>query len=138
VRWDTVLRALIVTVEADPLLAGIYSVGGVLQFRKIGTGQRVVPSLEYMLIGDSETELWAPCTVQFDQWVKTSEDLRASERRLRGYFHLDVPGPIGGIGMFAQYLDGDDKPMPDREGVFGRSIRFRFTPLRERYDSATV
>ncbi len=129
-KWDQVIRVATAAVLADPVLAGIYGQNVVY----LGTARHAVPLLEVMLIADSETELWAPCTLQWDQWCETMDALRASERRLRLLFHQDLPISLGGVGMWVQYVDGAELVSPDRDGFFGRAIRFRYTPLRAQYD----
>lgn len=127
--WAEVLKRILSVCSADPVLASIYGT----KMRLTGTGDHEVPLLEWMLIGDTEEELWAPCIVQFDQWTKTMGDLALSEGQLRRLFHLDLPAEIGGVLMFSQYQDGDSLAVPDRNGYYGRAIRFRISPLRRRY-----
>lgn len=133
-KWDAVLAAVGATCAADPFLAAIYGSA----IRLTGSGAHRVPVLEFMLIADSETELWAPCTVQLDQFTQTLTAQIASERRLRQLFHLETPRDIGGMPMWAQYQDGETLAEPDRDGYFGRAIRFRLTPLRERYEGSPI
>lgn len=133
-RWDTTIRAVMAVVEADPELAALY--GGAV--RLSGSSSIETPLLEFTLISDTEGEQWAPVVLQIDQWTETAEALRASERRLRQLFHLEVPALIGGVSMWAQYIDGDAIGAPNRDGFFGRAMRFQFTPLRERYDSLVI
>lgn len=139
-RWDVVLQKVGDAAAGDPLLAGIFGAA----IRLAGTSAFTVPALELQLVADSVTELWAPCIVQWDLFTKDRqtatglEDLRAAERRLRQLFHLDVPATFGGLGMFSQYEDGTMIATPDRDGYYGRAVRFRYTPLRERYDALQV
>lgn len=131
-RYDHVIRATMATALADAVLAAIYGDG----VRLSGSSRLEVPVLEVTLVSDTEGEQWAPVVLQWDQWVASMADLRASERRLRQLFHLEVPAVIGGVAMWAQYVDGDAIGAPNRDGFFGRAVRFQFTPLRERYDQA--
>lgn len=133
-RWDTTIRAVMAAVLADSALAAIY--GGAVRFS--GSSSIAVPLLEFTLVSDTEGEQWAPVVLQLDQWVESADLLRESERRLRQLFHLEVPAEIGGVLMWAQYVDGDSIGAPNRDGFFGRAARFQFTPLRERYDSLVV
>lgn len=131
--WDRVLSALLVTLLADDKIAELFGD----RVRMTGSGAAPNPKdslLEYMLIGDTERETDAPCVIQFDVWAPKMDDTAAGERRLRQLFNRDLPTSFGGESpMWAQYLDGSVLASPDRDGFSGRGVRFRFTPLRERY-----
>lgn len=127
--WDEVIRRIATTCAADTVLSGIYGAS----MRLTGSGEHAVPMLEWMLIGDAEQELWAPMIIQFDQFTTSMGALRESELRLRRLFHVDLPIHLDGVLMFAQYQDGESLAVPDRNGYYGRAIRFRFSPLRRRY-----
>jgi hypothetical protein len=127
--WDHVLRVTGDQVESDLLLSSIYGES----IRLAGSGDHTVPLLEMTVIPPNIDEQWEPCTIQFDQFTESFDAMRASERQLRRLFHQDLPVDIGGVVMFAQYLEGDVIASPDRDGYHGRAIRFRFTPLRELY-----
>lgn len=131
-KWHQVVEAMLGAIVADAKLTAIYGV----VVRQSGNAPFQVPSLEWDLIGDSEGEQWAPCLVQLDQWCATQDDLLRSEQRLRRLFHQELPVTIGGVMMWAQYEDGAMLASPDRDGYFARAVRFRFTPLRDRYDPA--
>lgn len=132
-KWHQVMASIIPDALADTVLAGIYGT----TMRYAGSAPLVTPCLEWQVIADGETELWAPCTIQFDQWTTSLDDLAASELALRRLFHLDVPTEFAGLGMWAQYVDGNPLvDAPNRDGYFARAIRFRFTPLRDRYQTS--
>lgn len=129
-KWDQVIKAVNAVVLADPVLVGIYGAN----IRYAGTGKHLVPCLEVQFIADAEDELWNPCTVQWDMFTMDMQALWDSERRLRRLFHDDMPTTFAGLTMWAQYVEGDALvTAPDRDGFFGRAVRFRFTPLREQY-----
>jgi hypothetical protein len=128
-QWYAILERLAALLRTDPVLVGLYGD----RMRLMGTGAHAVPMLEWMLVADAETELWEPCTIQIDQWVTASAALEASERRLRELLHHETPIAFGGITTWAQYLDGQILASPDRDGYIGRAVRFRLTPIRERY-----
>lgn len=132
--WDQVIRRLSDIVQSDTILTDIYGDN----MRMAGVSEHVVPSLEWTLIADAETELWAPCTIQFDQWCLTMDALVRSERRLRALFHTSLPAEFDGLRMDCQYLDGQTLATPDRNDVDGRAVRFRFTPLRSKYVLASI
>lgn len=128
--WDHVMERVVAEILMDDVLATIYGDA----VRAAGTGEQIVPSLEWTLVGDTENELWAPMIVQFDQWTKTGEQNRRSEFRLRQLYHRDVPRTIAGdTMMWTMYSDGAVLAMPDRSNFIGRTIRFTFTPLRAKY-----
>jgi hypothetical protein len=128
---------------ADPTLGTLYrlredEVGEGADRGRIalrGTKEFGVPLLEFTLIApDVETEAWAPCIVQFDQYVKTMPELVRSELALRALFNHDVPVDMGGVYMWLELEDGGvELAAPDRDGHYGRAVRFRATPLRQQY-----
>lgn len=127
--WDAVVAAIKTTCEGDGTLVGLYGTA----MRMSGTGDMTGRRLEWDLIGDAEDELWAPVTVQFDQYLDSMAGLVASERRLRDLFHRDLPAEIGGLLCWLQYVDGAGLGVPSRDQYYGRAVRFRITPLREQY-----
>ena len=129
-KWDQVVKVAIDNILLDRTLANIYGTN----VRKMGTGDHLVPSLEWMKIGEAEDELWNPIVIQWDQWCHTWDDLAASERQLRRLFHQDVPIVLGGVGMWLQYVDSGDHTDAQRDNFAGGWVRFRYTPLREKYD----
>lgn len=131
-KWHQLLAELTTVVLADSILSGIYGTS----VRLAGSGDLVNPVLELALVADSESELWAPTVIQFDQWTGSMEALGRSEQRLRRLFHLDLPATFGAITCWCQYVDGDFLAAPGRDGYYARAIRFRFTPLRDRYAPA--
>lgn len=127
-RWDDVAKAVAAAAATDPTLVAIY--GDAVRMGAAAQ-DHMVPSLEYMIVTDSGSELWEPVVIQWDQWTRDLPDLIASERALRKLFEQDSPVTIGGVYMWAMFTDGADLNSPDRAGYFGRAVRFRFTPIRE-------
>lgn len=130
--WDRVIERLLVIIAEDGILSSEFGD----RIRMAGSGAAPSPRdslLEYTHIADSEGELWAPCVFQFDIWAPQMARVTVAERRLRQLFNPPLPTDYGGVMMFAQYVDGTMLASPDRNGFSGRGIRFRFTPLRERY-----
>ena len=125
--WDQIIARVIEQIENDPTMAQLF--GDRIRAAQ-GSSELEVPLLEWMLIGDTEDELWAPTVIQFDLWNATAEDNRLAEARLRAMYHQDLPIVVGGLMMWAQYNDGSVLAEPDRSGFIGRALRFRFTPLR--------
>lgn len=127
--WDLVMQHIKELIVTDDTLDSIF--GG--NFRKAGVSDQAVPVIEWTLLTDLETELWAPMLVQFDCWTKRAEDTRRAERQLRGMFHQSTSFTFDGYTMFSEYADGSDLATPNKANYTGRGVRFRFTPLRQRY-----
>lgn len=132
-RWHDVLWIIGQQVAADPDLLTIYGSA----MRMSGTQEHIVPSLEWFVVSDRASELWEPCSIQFDQWTDSLEDLVLSEAALRGIFDQAMPvtftDPSGGRDLvtWCEFTDGASLVGPDRPGYFGRAIRIDFTPLRD-------
>ena len=89
------------------------------------------------LVADGENEQWAPCTLQWNLWTADLASNVAAERALRRLFTADLPVNLGTVyTVSSEYVDGDVLATPDRDGYFGRAVRFRHTPLREQYVAA--
>lgn len=131
-KWHQVIDEMLTAILAESGLVGIYGTA----IRRAGSAPFMAPSLEWDLLGDTEGELWAPCIVQLDQWCTSQLALSQSEQRLRRMFHRELPTSYGSLLMWSEYEDGATLASPDRDGYFARAIRFRFTPLRDRYDPA--
>jgi hypothetical protein len=127
-RWPEVVTVLLDTVEADPVLSGIFGV----DIYRAGDRKLKVPALEYTIISDTEEENFNPLRIQWDVFVRMDADLVAAERRLRRLFHHDLPTEIGGITMWAEYVARQDM-QGLMDGIRGSSTDFRFTPVRSRY-----
>lgn len=140
-KWDVVLERVRGAIQANPILDGLFP-GARLRMAGPWSLERLpdMPLLEHSLIADSETELWAPCVFQFDIFARTIDEVLLAERILRRLFHQDMPIDLDGLSMWAQYTPGGEAPLasPDRDGFFGRAIRFTFTPLRERYEQVSI
>jgi hypothetical protein len=127
--WDLVMAHVQTLVLADATLSGIFGTN----FRKAGVSDMLIPVIEWTLLSDVETELWAPMLVQFDLWTDVAADARIAERAMRGMFHQAASIPFDGYTFFTEYADGVDLATPSRANYTGRGIRFRMTPLRQQY-----
>jgi hypothetical protein len=128
-RWPELLREIAAVAAADTDLISVYGT----KIRQAGSVDHAVPSLEFMLIADTEEQQWNPHTIQWDQWCATQAELIVSERALQRLFNQDVPVVFGDIMMWAYFLEGAELATPDRDGFHGRALRFRYAPIRERY-----
>lgn len=127
--WDHVMAYVQSLLIADAVLEPLFGTN----VRKAGVSDLLIPSIEWTLLGDGESELWAPMLVQFDVWTSVAADARTAERRLRSLFHKDTSVTFDAYTVFTSYSDGADLATPDRANHVGRAVRFRFTPLREQY-----
>jgi hypothetical protein len=127
--WDQVMKRVMAQLENN---ATIVAINGTT-IRRAGADDQAVPCLEWHLIADTEDELWTPMVVQFDQWVRFPADLITIERELRGLYHQELPVIFNGeFPMFMSWQDGTTLQTPDRSNFYGRAMRFKFTPLRQR------
>ena len=128
--WDHVMESVKALITADPTLNAIFGDN----FRKSGPAvDLAVPIIEWTLLADTETELWAPMLIQFDCWTKTAADSRVAERRLRSLFMRTTSIVFDTYAMITEYADGADLAVPNRSGYVGRGVRFRMSPLRQQY-----
>ena len=128
-RWADVMKAAGDLAAAHPDLARIFAD----HIGVKGSQTIQVPSLRFWLVSDSVRELWAPCVVQWDIWCATYQDRQVAEAALRALFHADDFVTLAGVAMFTEYQDGSMLSDPDRDGFYGRAVRFLHTPLREQY-----
>ncbi len=125
-RWHDVILAITTAAVADSTLAGIY--GEVI--RQKGNHELLLPSLEYLLVSDTETEVFEPTVIQWDQFTLTTEDLIASERALRALFDHELGVVIEGVTLLCQFIDGATLETPSGDNYYARAIRFEFEPVR--------
>jgi len=126
-RWAAVIEAISKVAAADPALVAIY---GTAIRMNAGAQDYQMPGLEYQIIADTANELWEPMIVQWDQFTESLADLVDSERALRELFDHAFPVTIEGVFMFSEFSEGAELQSPSRENVFGRAVRFRYTPIR--------
>lgn len=127
--WDHVMEHMRLVLLADPVLDEIFHGN----YRKAGPSDLLNPVLEWTLLGDTETEVWAPMLVQFDMWTAKASDTRRAERRMRGMLHQGTSVLFDSYTMLSEYADGLDLATPNRSNFTGRGIRFRFSPLRQQF-----
>ena len=127
--WDEVMERVRVLILADTALSAVIGQA----YRKAGSGDLQIPGMEWNLLSDVLTELWAPMLVQFDIWTTTAANNRRAERRLRSLLHRPLPLQLDDVLMFTVFVDGNDLATPNRANFVGRGVRFRFTPLRQQY-----
>lgn len=129
-NWPDVMTEITALLEGDADLMSV--LGGAYIFEGQSTRPVRVPSIEWLLVGDIEEEVFNPITVQFDYWANI-KDAPTIEGRLR--MRLNRPGTfrvIGGIYMATLYEDGYEIEYPRGPGIKHKALRFNFIPLRRR------
>lgn len=134
--WDRVLEAIRQAIVDDANLRSIYGDAVRMAATSATPFNPSAPLLEYTVLTDTEVEQWAPCLIQFDLWSPDVDRLLAGERALRRLFTPTMPTRYGEeeVYMWSEFVDGAVLATPDRNGFFGRGLRFRFSPLREQYN----
>lgn len=128
-NWDLVIKGLLDELAAQPTLSAIFGEDIFLG----GEQEHVVPSIQAHNLADTETELWAPVTVQFDFFHAELSKVITAENFVRVRYRAPLPIPIGNLTCFVQFEGGADLETPTRDRYFGRAIRFTFTPLKAAY-----
>jgi len=129
-RWDFVIEHWTARLIGDAALTSVLGASGLIYPAQASRPVKV-PSVEYQLLGDRETENFNPLSVQVDFWAKGIKKAAQIERRIRILTHRDVAQDLGGERMWLQYIDGRSLEYPAEPGVEHRSLDFLFTPLRE-------
>lgn len=129
-RWDTVVDAWLGLVTPDTDVRSV--LGQSPEFYMVGERERAVPSLEYSLIANTESEIWEISDVQLDYFTRSIEDLVKLEKALRGLLHHDLSITVSGIELWSELTGGRPLQGPS-DGVLSRSLDFRLTYLRSKY-----
>jgi hypothetical protein len=138
--WDVVLPAWVALLEADEPL--IELLGGAHIYPASAARKVRVPSVEYSIVDDRETELFNPMRVQVDYWARGLEAAAAIERRIRMVTHRDVARELEvdeyeGLRLWTRYMDSRTHPYPAEQGVVHRSMDFQIEPVRARFHTTT-
>lgn len=134
-RWDAVVPAWLAPIAADSDVRGV--LGTDAAFYMAGEREFEIGSLEYQLIVPAvlDREVFWRSLVQLDFWVRTMADLVTLEKALVRLLHFDLQVAIGGIPMRTEFV-GDGRPLEGAaDNTFTRSLDFRLTYLRNRYDT---
>jgi len=121
------MGAIVPLLVADSAL--VSALGGAHVYTAQASRPVRIPSVEWVLVGDVETEVFNPISVQFDYWSRNPTQAAVIEGRLRALLHRDVRRTIGGVEMSTIYTDSYTQEYP-QPGVIHRSVRFQFEPLR--------
>ena len=131
-RWDFVIEFWKARLEADAALISVMG-SSVFVYAAQAAKPVKVPSIEYLIVGDREEELFNPIQVQVDFWVKGIKKAAQIERRIRLLTHSDVGQELGGERMWLRYLDSRTTEYPAELGVVHKTLDFLFEPMREKY-----
>lgn len=129
--WDRLIPAWVNLLEADSAL--ITALGGEHIYPAQASRPVLIPSVEWITIGDVEDESFNPITVQVDYWAKGIAKAAVIERRIRLLTHRDTARVLGSFRTWTRYLDSRSHDYPATPGTVHRSLDFLFEPLRERY-----
>lgn len=92
-----------------------------------------VPSITLTLLPDFQDENWEDIEFQLDIWTRDLDEAIEIERVVRGLFHRETRAELGDVKMWMQFIGGRTVTGPGENDYYGRSLDFRFTPIRQRY-----
>ncbi len=132
-RWDAAVAAWLVPVKADSAIQGL--LGTVPVFRLAVERDHAIPGLEYKLISPAVRfmEVYWRTLIQLDLFAYTIVEVIALERALVRLLDFDTPVSIGSIPMWSEMQQGGVELAGAQDGVFGRSMDFHLTYLRDKY-----
>jgi len=125
-RWSDVTLAVVTAVQADATLVSLFGDN----IRAKGQHEHRLPSLEYMLISTTLSEVMEPTVIQFDVFAETMVDLINAEQALLDLFDHELGVSIAGLSMLCSYIDGAPLDVPSSENTYARAARFAFEPVR--------
>jgi hypothetical protein len=120
--WDEVMgNAIIPMLEDDAELVGPTGLDGLYIFAAPASRPIRIPSVEWIIIGEQETEVFNPIDVQF-----------VIERRIRARLTRDTRRTIAGINMSTLFTDSYVIDFLSQPGVTHKVLRYRLEPVRRR------
>lgn len=132
-RSDVVVPAWLVPIAADSVVQGILGIAP--EFNMAGDRDHKIPSLEYTLVSPAVLfqEVYWRTLIQLDMWTYDLAELFSLEKALVRLLHFDTPVTIGSIPMWSEMQPGGAALAGAADGVFGRSIDFHITYLRDKW-----
>jgi hypothetical protein len=130
VRWPFVIEFWTARIYAD---AALLSVMGTRPWLFAAQSARPVkvPSIEYLMIGDTEEENFNPILVQVDLWAPAAK-AKQIEQRIHNLTHRNVSQDLGGEWVWLRKLDyrtgSYDGP---EKGVIHRILDYEFKPVKQ-------
>lgn len=131
-RWDFFIQHWTARLLNDNALV---SVMGRADFITPAQSSRPVevPSIEYTLVTDTESELWNAVTIQVDTWAKGWVKSAQIERRLRIITSLDVGQDLGGERVWIKHQDSRTIDYNTDTKTVHRTHDFLFEAARGKY-----
>jgi len=130
-RWDALLEGWTARMLADATLVGL--LGGDHLYPGQASRPVRVPSVEYLMVGDRESELFNQVAVQVDLWARGITLAAQIERRIRALTHADVGQDLDGERVWLRYREGRTVDYPADPGVIHRVLEFEFEAVRAQY-----
>jgi hypothetical protein len=133
-QWDAIAPALYEVLAADAEL--VAALGGAFIYPAQSSRPAKVPSVEYIMLGDVEREIFNRIIIQFDFWARGLPAAAAIEFRLRCLAD-DVAQELQGIPCSISFVDATTIAYPADPGVLHRAIQMEFEIVRRRYATPT-
>jgi hypothetical protein len=130
-RWDALMEGWTARLLADTAL--VVYLGGPHLYPAQATRPVRVPSVEYLISDDRESELWNHVRVQVDIFAKGMRNAAHIERRIRTLTHRDVGQVLDGERLWMRFEDARTIDFPSQPGVVHRMLEFTMDAARERY-----
>jgi hypothetical protein len=132
-RWDYFIEFWTARLLADPALVSVMGSASGWIYPAQSARPVTVPSVEYTLITDTESELFNPIGIQVDLWARGIKKAAQIERRIRVLTHGDTGQDLGGERVWMRYRDARTLDYPSDAGVIHRTLDFEFEAVRGKY-----
>lgn len=132
-NWFDVWTHIAAAIEQDEEIGAVLGRGEAMAFYLAGSRAFQVPSMEALLVVESEEEVDAPMEWQFTISARSFDDIVQVEKALRRLFPDQELVNLGSAEFRVAQLDGQMLPSPNADGVMSKLKEFRFTPVRSRY-----
>lgn len=130
-RWDDLVERWTARLLADPAL--LAALGGNHLYPGQASRPVKIPSVEYLIVGDRETELFDAIRLQVDIFARGLRKAATIERRIRILTHRDVAQDLDGERGWMRYVDSRSVGFPSDPGVVHRILDFDVAMIREMY-----
>ena len=132
-KWDIVVEKWLARLFADDALISL------LDGRKIFAASAnrpvKVPSVEWLMMYDTEGEWLNPVGFQVDIFARGVRMAAQMERRIRLLTHHDTSQDFSGERMWFLYQDARSIEFPSDPGVVHRALDFECQSVRAKYVS---
>lgn len=127
-KWDYVAEYWIARLLADDPLRSVMGYDAFVYDSDAPRKERV-PSIEYTILGDRETENFNPILVQVDLFLRGAKKAAQAERRVRTLTHNDAWQQLGSEWLSMRYLDRRSINYPE-PGVKHTALDFLWEPVK--------